>query len=74
MLWENVAYLVDDERRRAAFTALKQKVGLDAWIERSCAARQRAFHLLRAHGQALCKSAAPRCDACPLAKECPSPR
>lgn len=28
-LWENVAYLVDDERRAKAFAALEQRVGLD---------------------------------------------
>jgi len=27
ILWENVAYLVDDERRAAAFTALRKSVG-----------------------------------------------
>src|SRR5262245_35142611 len=30
VLWENVAYLVDDERRAEAFAALKSKVGLSA--------------------------------------------
>jgi len=30
ILWENVGYLVDDERRREAFAALKRKVGTDA--------------------------------------------
>ena len=32
----------------------------------------RMHHLLRRHGQELCKRSAPRCDACPLANECPS--
>jgi endonuclease III len=30
ILWENVAYLVDDEKRAAAFAALKKTVGTDA--------------------------------------------
>jgi len=30
ILWENVAYLVDDERRLRAFEALREKVGLGA--------------------------------------------
>jgi endonuclease III len=30
ILWENVAYLVDDEKRAAAFTVLKKKVGTSA--------------------------------------------
>lgn len=39
-------------------------------IERSCKARVRAWHLLRAHGQAVCKNNAPDCDACPLSENC----
>ena len=30
VLWENVGYLVDDAKRRAAFEALRERVGLDA--------------------------------------------
>ena len=30
----------------------------------------KAHQLLRRHGQELCKRAAPRCDACPLASAC----
>jgi endonuclease III len=33
-----------------------------------------ASDLLRQHGQTLCKRTKPRCDVCPLAKECPSSR
>jgi endonuclease III len=32
-----------------------------------------AHQLLRHHGQALCRRSKPRCDKCPLAKECPWP-
>lgn len=32
----------------------------------------RAHQLLRTHGQTLCKRSAPDCDACPLARGCPS--
>lgn len=39
-------------------------------LERTCAARQRAYDLLRRHGQTLCKSKAPECDACPLEAGC----
>lgn len=31
---------------------------------------QEAHLLLQQHGQTLCKRAAPRCDACPLARGC----
>ena len=43
----------------------------DVAIARTCTARQRAFLLLRKHGQALCKSSAPDCDACLLNDACP---
>ena len=46
------------------------KAAADAQIAKTVPARQRAFHLLRAHGQALCKNSAPDCDACPLADSC----
>ena len=29
ILWENVAYLVDDDRRRAAMTVLRERVGIN---------------------------------------------
>ena len=29
IIWENVAYLVDDDRRRSAFTSLARRVGLE---------------------------------------------
>src|SRR5262245_53867015 len=29
ILWENVAYLADDERRQQAFQTLKQRIGTD---------------------------------------------
>ena len=31
VLWENVAYLADDAKRSAAFSALRKSVGLDPW-------------------------------------------
>ena len=37
-------------------------------------ARQRAFLLLRRHGQTLCRRSAPRCVACPLVVDCPTGR
>jgi endonuclease III len=36
------------------------------------AARVRAHHLLRLHGQRCCKRTAPHCSECPLARICPS--
>lgn len=36
----------------------------------SLEARQRAFLLLKIHGQSICKRATPNCDACPLRASC----
>jgi endonuclease-3 len=46
------------------------QIAVEAMIERDCNARIRAWHLLRAHGQALCKYKVPDCDACPLQDAC----
>jgi endonuclease-3 len=43
---------------------------LEPLIERTCKARIRAFQLLRAHGQSLCKNNGPDCDACPISEGC----
>lgn len=49
--------------RSAQATASKE-------LPEDCHARMRAHHLLRAHGQALCKRSMPDCDACPLSRDC----
>ncbi len=41
-------------------------------LPRTPAARLAAHQLLRTHGQQLCKRTSPDCDACPLARRCPS--
>jgi len=46
------------------------QLAVEPLIERDCDARIRAWHLLRAHGQALCKNKTPDCDACPLSDAC----
>jgi len=51
---------------RSGIEALTPHVGRgSAWL-------QRAFDLLRRHGQQLCKNTEPLCDACPLVAACPS--
>jgi len=35
-------------------------------------ARQRAYQLLRRHGQTVCRRTGPACPACPIADSCPS--
>jgi len=41
-----------------------------AELPEACAARIEAHLLLRRHGQELCKRNHPRCDACPLRRDC----
>jgi endonuclease III len=40
-------------------------------LPRKVAAMQRAYLLLRRHGQALCRRSAPLCTRCPIARTCP---
>jgi endonuclease-3 len=51
---------------RAAQTALQNEFG------EKCPPLITAHQLLRRHGQELCRRSAPRCEACPLRKACPS--
>ncbi|MBV8904374.1 MAG: hypothetical protein JOZ22_12125 [Acidobacteriia bacterium] len=43
---------------------------LEDAVPRTFDARQRAFLLLKCHGQSLCKRSAPRCDGCPVRSGC----
>jgi endonuclease-3 len=43
---------------------------IEAEVSPVFAARQRAFLLLKIHGQSLCKRSTPKCDACPIAGTC----
>jgi endonuclease-3 len=43
---------------------------IETQIPATLVARQRAFLLLKVHGQTLCKRSAPKCDACPIAPTC----
>jgi endonuclease III len=51
---------------RAAQTGLQSEYGNE------CAPLIAAHQLLKRHGQELCRRSAPRCEACPLRKSCPS--
>lgn len=53
---------------RAARAALQDEYG------GKCAPLIVAHQLLKRHGQELCRRSAPRCEACPLRKTCPSAR
>jgi endonuclease III len=43
---------------------------LGAELPETFDARQRAYLLLKKHGQEICKRAAPRCEICPLTAQC----
>jgi endonuclease III len=57
---------------RAAQTALQDECGEDCAPQRSFEKMIVAHQLLKRHGQELCRRSAPRCEACPLRKTCPS--
>jgi len=43
---------------------------IDAGVPPTFEARQRAYLLLKIHGQSLCRRSTPNCDACPIATGC----
>jgi endonuclease-3 len=43
---------------------------IEAAVPANFEARQRAFLLLKKHGQEICKYSKPRCDRCPVASSC----
>jgi endonuclease-3 len=54
---------------RAAYRGAQAAV--HAKLPKTHAALIDAYHLLREHGQELCRRSAPRCVACPLRAQCP---
>ena len=65
--------LGQDQRGYAASYASAQAAATPA-LPRSIGAFQRAFHLLRRHGQEICKRTVPRCFECALNRVCPFSR
>jgi len=43
---------------------------LDAGLSGTYEARQRAYLLLKKHGQEICKRSKPKCEVCPLTEQC----
>lgn len=48
----------------------KVREKLDGELPRTFEARQRAYLLLKKHGQEICKRSAPKCEICPLTARC----
>jgi len=46
------------------------QAAIDAQVAHSCAARRRAYLLLKRHGQELCKRTRPLCEKCPILFAC----
>jgi endonuclease-3 len=43
---------------------------LSAELPDNCETRQRAYLLLKKHGQEICKRSKPKCERCPLTAQC----
>src|SRR5215471_375360 len=43
---------------------------LDSRLPQTLVARQRAYMLLKKHGQEICKRSKPKCEVCPLTEQC----
>jgi len=52
----------------AEYRAARQT--LDSGLSKSFEARQRAYLLLKKHGQEICKRSKPKCEICPVTAEC----
>lgn len=58
------------EHRSYAATYRAVQRSLESALPRTCDARIRAHLLLKRHGQEVCKRSRPRCEICPLTREC----
>lgn len=67
-----VAVRIRTGREPAQYKAVyaKAQQWLDSELPATLAARQRAYLLLRHHGQELCRPAKPKCGECPVASQC----
>ncbi len=58
------------ERENYGVNYREAQQAIDAEVPNNVAARQRAYLLLKAHGERLCKRTNPKCDLCPLRPDC----
>lgn len=58
------------ERENYGVTYREAQAALAAEVPEKFAARQRAFLLLKRHGQELCKRTKPKCEQCPVSADC----
>ena len=58
------------ERGNYGVTYREAQQMIEAATPQNCEARQRAYLLLKRHGQDICKRTNPKCDICPVRKSC----
>lgn len=58
------------ESKNWAASYKSAQAAIRAELPETCAAQSRAYLLLKQHGQALCKTARPKCEECPVTDEC----
>jgi endonuclease III len=59
-----------EERSSYAASYRSVQQALDAELPRTFDARIRAYLVLRRHGEDICKRSRPRCETCPVSREC----
>ena len=58
------------ERDNYATTYREAQEMIESATQPNCDSRQRAYLLLKRHGKELCKRTKPKCNACPVVKDC----
>lgn len=61
---------VGEEKKNWAATYRSVREALASALPADCATLQRAYLLLKRHGQELCKLSRPRCESCPVSADC----
>ena len=65
-----VRLLQGREREDYTGTYREAQKAISSQVPETLDARQRAYLLLKKHGQQICKRTKPKCDQCPVSKEC----
>jgi len=58
------------ERENYAVNYRESQQAIEQEIPTNAKARQRAYLLLKRHGQELCKRSKPKCEQCPIQSNC----
>jgi endonuclease III len=58
------------ERENYGVTYREAQQAIEAGVPKNFEARKRAFMLVKRHGQEICKTTKPQCDACPVNSMC----